>query len=97
MAQAEPPFADVDPRQIGDRWPPVYQPDEFSPSFHDFLLLCSEPAASRPTPEELLQSPFIQGASGRAALCSLLAECRTIEARFSRRESADSGGTVSMS
>jgi len=95
MAQAEPPFTDVaDPSQLGDRWPPLYQPEEFSRSFHDFLRLCSEPAASRPTPDELLQTPFIQGASGRAALCELLADCRVIEERLSRQQSGDSPGAV---
>jgi len=54
-AQAEPPFAEVqDPRLIGDRWPPLYQPEIYSRSFHEFLHLCSEPSSSRPDPSELL-------------------------------------------
>ncbi|KAH9943770.1 hypothetical protein B0H21DRAFT_810173, partial [Amylocystis lapponica] len=74
MAQAEPPFSDVvDPRQLGDRWPPLYQPEEYSRSFHDFLHLCSEPSTSRPNPDELLQTPFIRSASGREAVVALLA------------------------
>jgi len=51
MAQAKPPFADAqDPRQIGDQWPPLSQPEIYSRSFHEFLRLCSQPASSRPDP-----------------------------------------------
>lgn len=54
-AESEPPFADVqDPRQIGDRWPSLSQPEIYSRSFHDFLRLCSEPPSSRPDPSALL-------------------------------------------
>jgi serine/threonine protein kinase len=54
-AQAAPPFTDVqDPRLIGDRWPPLHQPEIYSRSFHEFLRLCSEPSSTRPDPSELL-------------------------------------------
>lgn len=51
MAQAAPPFADT--QQIADRWPPLQKPKLYSPAFHEFLRQCSEPAASRPDPNEL--------------------------------------------
>jgi p21-activated kinase 1 len=39
MAQAIPPFADVqDPRQIGTRLPRLSQPEIWSRSFHDFMF-----------------------------------------------------------
>lgn len=56
LVHGDPPFADVqDTRQIvGAQLPPVRQPEAFSRSFHDFLDLCSQPAATRPDPDELL-------------------------------------------
>lgn len=52
--QLEPPFSDVqDPREFGHTWPPLDDMDAYSQSFHDFLSLCSSPAASRPSPKEL--------------------------------------------
>ncbi|KAI0830228.1 kinase-like protein [Trametes gibbosa] len=96
LAQAEPPFSDVtDPRQFGNQWPPLSQPEIFSRSFHDFLQLCSKPSPSRPDPHELLNTPFIRSPSGRQAIVELLDDCRAIEERMSRRQSADSTGTVS--
>lgn len=114
LAEAEPPFADVtDPSQLGDRWPPLQQVNNFSRSFQTFLRLCSEPSKSRPNPDDLLhvchttisperlaanhfsQIPFIRNAQGRSAVLELLAQCRSIEATMSRRQSTDSHGTVS--
>jgi serine/threonine protein kinase len=56
LVHADPPFSDIqDTRHIvGTQLPPVRQPDDYSRSFHDFLDLCSQPAASRPDPDELL-------------------------------------------
>jgi len=56
LIHGEPPFADVqDTRHVcGMELPPVRQPDAISRSFHDFLHLCSQPAASRLDPDELL-------------------------------------------
>ena len=56
LVHGDPPFADVqDTRRIvGTQLPPVRQPVALSRSFHDFLHLCSRPAASRPDPDELL-------------------------------------------
>jgi hypothetical protein len=56
LVHGDPPFADAqDARHIvGTQLPPVQQPDAYSRSFHDFLNLCSQPAASRPDPDELL-------------------------------------------
>ena len=53
MAQQDPPFADT--QQLAERWPPLRQPELFSPAFHDFLRKCSEPAAVRPSPGEMLK------------------------------------------
>jgi len=98
MAQAEPPFSDItDPRQMPDRWPPLHQPEIYSRSFHDFLHLCSQPSSSRPDPDELLKTPFIQSASGRPGILKLLEDCRSVEERLARRQSSDSHGTVSLS
>jgi serine/threonine-protein kinase CLA4 len=55
MAQAQPPFSDVeDIRDIADEWPPLDAPDEYTHAFHDFLRLCSMPAPSRPNPKDLI-------------------------------------------
>ena len=56
LAHGDPPFSDVqDTRRIvGHQLPPVHRPDALSRSFHDFLHLCSQPVASRPDPDELL-------------------------------------------
>jgi p21-activated kinase 1 len=60
LVHGSPPFEDVkDTRDIvGGQLPPVREPDAFSRSFHDFLHLCSQPAASRPDPDELLDVRF---------------------------------------
>ena len=42
-----------------------------------------------------LQTSFIRNSSGRQAIVNLLADCRDIEERLSRRQSTDSTGTVS--
>ncbi|KAI8990420.1 kinase-like protein [Trametes punicea] len=98
LAQAEPPFSDVaDPRQFGDKLPPLSQPEIYSRSFHDFLHLCSKPSSSRPDPHELLSTPFIRNPSGRQAIADLLADCRAIEEQMSRRQSTRSTGTLSRS
>jgi hypothetical protein len=52
MAETQPPFADTN--QFAERWPSVSRPEMHSPAFHDFLLLCSEPAPTRPSASELL-------------------------------------------
>ncbi|KZT68071.1 kinase-like protein [Daedalea quercina L-15889] len=97
MAQAEPPFSDVqDPRLIPHRWPSLHQAEIYSRSFHDFLHLCSQPSSLRPDPDELLKTPFIRNASGRTAILKLLSECKAIENRASRRHSSGSNGTVSV-
>ncbi|KAI0742829.1 kinase-like protein [Daedaleopsis nitida] len=98
LAEAEPPFSDVtDPRQLGNELPELNEPEHYSRSFHDFLHLCSRPSATRPDPPDLLSTTFIINASGRQAIVDLLADCRDIEERLSRRQSTDSTGTVSRS
>jgi serine/threonine protein kinase len=88
LAQTEPPFADVqDPRQIGVQWPPLRQPELYSRGFHEFLKLCSRPYGSRPNPNELVNTPFIRNACGRAVNVQLLSQCRAIEEHMLQRES----------
>ena len=56
MAQAEPPFSDIqDTRLIPHRWPSLRQSEIYSRSFHDFLHHCSQPSSLRPDPDELLK------------------------------------------
>lgn len=87
LAQTEPPFADVqDPRQIGAQWPALRHPELYSRGFHEFLKLCSRPYASRPNANELLNTPFIRNACGRAVNVQLLSQCRAIEERVLQRE-----------
>ncbi|KAJ7131480.1 kinase-like domain-containing protein [Mycena epipterygia] len=77
LAEAAPPFSDT--QQPAERWPAVSQPALYPPAFHEFLRLCSEPAASRPTPRALLEGPFLQKACGRPVIIQLLSRCMEIE------------------
>jgi len=77
LAEAAPPFSDT--QQPAERWPAVSQPALYPPAFHEFLRLCSEPAASRPTPGALLEGPFLQKACGRPVIVQLLSRCMAIE------------------
>ncbi|KAG0706214.1 kinase-like domain-containing protein [Suillus ampliporus] len=90
LAQTEPPFADVqDARQIGAQWPALRQPELYSRAFHEFLKLCSRAAGTRPNANELLNTPFIRNACGRAVNVQLLSQCRAIEEHVLQRESVD--------
>ncbi|KAF7977912.1 hypothetical protein HWV62_2482 [Athelia sp. TMB] len=90
-AQSEPPFTDIqDPRQFGDRWPSLSHPEIYSRSFHEFLRLCSEPAATRPDPSDLLNTSFIRNACGRPVNVQLLSQCRAIEETMLEQENAES-------
>jgi len=83
MAEAQPPFSAVqDPRQIGNQWPPLTQPEIYSRCFHEFLRLCSEPSAARPSPHELSDTAFIRNACGRQVIIHTLSQCRAIEERM---------------
>jgi len=85
LAQAAPPFADsTDPP--GDRWPQLRKPEIFSPAFHEFLRLCSEPASSRPEAQELLKNSFVSNTCGRPVIGQLLQQCIAIEKLVSQRE-----------
>ncbi|KAJ6463474.1 kinase-like protein [Mycena sanguinolenta] len=77
LAEAAPPFSDT--QLPADRWPPISNPALYPPSFHEFLRMCSEPAASRPTAGTLLEAPFVQKACGRPVIVQLLSTCTTIE------------------
>ncbi|KAF8630258.1 hypothetical protein AX17_005444 [Amanita inopinata Kibby_2008] len=77
MSEAEPPFARS--QQLQDRWPTLSKPKLFSPAFHDFLKLCSEPAALRPDAATLCKHPFMKNICGRGVIIQLLAQCMTIE------------------
>ncbi|KAK7441843.1 hypothetical protein VKT23_016504 [Stygiomarasmius scandens] len=78
MAEAEPPFASTT-SEPADRWPALKRPQLYSPAFRDFLRLCSEPAASRPDPLELLKNGFVSNTCGRAVIVQLLQQCMAIE------------------
>ncbi len=56
MAETEPPFSSAS--VVEDRWPPLSQPELYSPAFRDFLRACSEPAATRPTAANLAKVSF---------------------------------------
>ncbi|KAG6836983.1 hypothetical protein H0H93_016936 [Arthromyces matolae] len=77
MAEAEPPFAET--QQFGDRWPPLSRPHLFSTAYHEFLRLCSEPPAVRPSPAELIKTPFVRNACGRGVIVQLISQCVAIE------------------
>jgi len=92
LAHGDPPFADVqDTRRIaavvGTQLPPVRQPDALSRSFHDFLHLCSQPAASRPDPDELLNAHFVRTACSRSEIVRLLGQCKAIDEQQLLRQS----------
>ena len=53
MAETIPPFSDTN--KFEARWPQLSQPGLYSPAFHEFLRLCSEPAVVRPSAVELLK------------------------------------------
>ncbi|TFK48253.1 kinase-like protein [Heliocybe sulcata] len=96
MAQSEPPFSDIqNPRDFPEQWPALDQASAYSESFHDFLDLCSRPNPIRPTPEELLEEPFVRKSCPRSVIIQLLSECRDIEERSQRRLSVGSQGTIS--
>lgn len=57
MAETEPPFSDT--KQVQSRWPPLTRPEMWSPAFHSFLRTCSDAAAVRKSPTELLKVWFV--------------------------------------
>jgi serine/threonine protein kinase len=59
MAETEPPFSDT--KQVQSHWPPLTRPEIWSPAFHSFLRACSDPAAIRKSPAELLKVRFALG------------------------------------
>ncbi|KAJ7489241.1 kinase-like protein [Mycena latifolia] len=77
LVEATPPFADT--QQPAERWPPLTDPELYPSAFHDFLRQCSDPAASRPTPKALLQTPFPQMMCERLDIVQLLSRCMAIE------------------
>ncbi|KAH9958753.1 kinase-like protein [Russula dissimulans] len=92
LVHGDPPFVDVqDPRHIvSEQLPPVRQPEAFSRSFHDFLHLCSQPAALRPDADELLNTQFVQTACPRSEIVRLLGQCKAIDEQQLHRQSGDS-------
>ncbi|KAJ3838384.1 kinase-like domain-containing protein [Lentinula raphanica] len=89
LAQAAPPFSDTD--VPGDRWPRLRKPEIFSPSFHEFLRLCSEPAVSRPDASDLLKNAFVNNTCGRPVIGQLLQQCVAIERVVSQRQEMEDG------
>ncbi|KIJ60902.1 hypothetical protein HYDPIDRAFT_116587 [Hydnomerulius pinastri MD-312] len=73
-------------RHVGSQWPPLTHPEHYSRVFHEFLKLCGREAAGRPGPGELLNTPFIRNACGRAVILQLLSQCRSIEESMVARE-----------
>ncbi|KIY65176.1 kinase-like protein [Cylindrobasidium torrendii FP15055 ss-10] len=95
MAETSPPFSnegrEADAREMSvvldDRWPPLSNPQLYSPAFQDFLMDCSEPAESRPDPEELAKNAFIHNACGRVVIVQVLSQCMAIERRLQESSS----------
>ncbi|KAF7345123.1 hypothetical protein MVEN_01676400 [Mycena venus] len=52
ITEAMPPFFNT--QRPAERWPLVS--NLYPPWLHEFLFLCSEPAQSRPSPKELLET-----------------------------------------
>ncbi|KAF5327955.1 hypothetical protein D9758_016782 [Tetrapyrgos nigripes] len=77
MAEAQPPFADTS--VPANRWPPLKQPQLYSPAFRDFLRLCSQPASSRPDARDLVRNAFVSNTCGRPVIVQLLQQCMAIE------------------
>lgn len=77
MAETEPPFSDT--KQVQSRWPPLTRPEIWSPAFRSFLRACSDPAAVRKNPGELLKDPFVSNVCGRGVIVQLLQQCMNIE------------------
>ncbi|KAH9054894.1 kinase-like domain-containing protein [Lactarius vividus] len=92
LAHGDPPFMDVEDTRliVGHQLPPVREPETLSRSFHDFLHLCSQPVASRPDPDELLNAYFIRTACPRSEIVRLLGQCKAIDEQQLRRQSGDS-------
>ncbi|KAF9649741.1 kinase-like protein [Thelephora ganbajun] len=97
MAESTPPFHDAaSAADLRNRWPPLTGAEEFSRSLHDFLILCSNPIASRPDVNVLVQTPFVRSAARRSAVTQILKKCRTIEnLLMGGRPSVDSQSTLS--
>ncbi|KAH6904493.1 STE/STE20/PAKA protein kinase [Coprinopsis sp. MPI-PUGE-AT-0042] len=77
VAETVPPFSETN--AVADRWPAVSRPEVYSPAFHDFLRLCSDPVETRLPASELLKTPFIKNACGRLVIKQLIAQCVSIE------------------
>ncbi|KAJ6482887.1 kinase-like domain-containing protein [Mycena vitilis] len=77
LAEAVPPFTDTN--WHAERWPALSDPKLYPPAFHEFLRLCSEPAALRPTPGTLLKTPFVQNPCDRPEIVQLLSRCMSLE------------------
>ncbi|KAF8183813.1 kinase-like domain-containing protein [Mycena galopus ATCC 62051] len=76
IAEVTPPFSDG--KRPVERWPPVSK--VYPPWLHDFLRLCSEPALSRPSPKELLETALVKRASGRSLITRLFSRFSSPEA-----------------
>ncbi|KAF9073261.1 kinase-like protein [Rhodocollybia butyracea] len=85
LAQAAPPFFSDSDGPPGDRWPKLRKPEIYSPAFHEFLRMCSEPVSSRPDARELLKNSFVNNTSGRPVIGQLLQQCVAIEKLVSQR------------
>lgn len=59
IAESEPPFMDMDPSDMPDRWPALSRATLYSSSFHNFLSICSAPSSSRPSAHDLLTVSYL--------------------------------------
>ncbi|KAH7882793.1 kinase-like domain-containing protein [Phlebopus sp. FC_14] len=76
-------------RHPGSQWPPLSHPEHYSKAFHEFLRHCGRDPNGRPGPAELLNTPLIRNACGRAVILQLLSQCRSIEESMIARENSD--------
>ncbi|KAF9262818.1 kinase-like protein [Marasmius fiardii PR-910] len=82
VAQLRPPFADLqsdDPGLSITRLPPLDEPHLYSADFSEFLRLCCESPSLRPSPNELVKNPFVEGSCGRSEIQRLVKQCLAIE------------------
>ncbi|KAJ6542664.1 kinase-like protein [Mycena capillaripes] len=77
LAEGAPPFSET--QKPAERWPPLSESALYAPVYHDFLRMCSEPAASRPTPGVMHATHFVQKACDRSIIVQLLARCMALE------------------
>ncbi|KAF8905608.1 kinase-like domain-containing protein [Mucidula mucida] len=90
MAETEPPFSSAS--VVEDRWPPLSQPELYSPAFRDFLRAALSPPPPDPPPQPCQSqfscpfNSFINNACGRVVIVQVLSQCTSIEKNLQERE-----------